>query len=131
MKYCEKVYSTIFSGDDSKRTYLNACKWLATDFISKQQEIGDCQFEIVKLPEKPKGTYHFQINVYVSLDEAPIGEKTCDVCKEVHGMFYMNRENCNSCNASAYRSRLAATIKIKADYIRERINRAGVWHGEE
>lgn len=107
---------------DSKEAYLMACKWLAKNVISKKDEIGAYSFEISK-DEKAEDTT-FILTLYATLDELEINKKNCEICQEVHRLFYVNDDyNCNSCREQAYRRKIEDKLKIKAEYLKSVITR--------
>lgn len=123
--FCSKRVLTkrfVSENGDGKEAYLMACKWLAKNVISKKDEIGVYSFEISK-DEKAEDTT-FILTLYATLEESEINKKNCEICQEVHRLFYVNDDyNCNSCREQAYRRKIEDKLKIKAEYLKSVITR--------
>lgn len=119
MRYSDEVAHFDFSGDNSKETYLKACKWIAKNIVSKEDEFGDITFSIKKMIKA--GLPTFRVTLYASLDESEENNRMCTACKEVHNSFFKNSEMCGTCRKEAFRARVTDRIAIKAQYIKERM----------
>lgn len=119
MKYTEEFYCTRFKGKDRKDAYLRACKWYATNVLSKD-ELHNVHAEFEKEEQSPTITLH----LYITLYEDQVREEHCRICKEVHKSFLMNENvNCDECKLKGYQKRVDQKIAIKKAYYRELIER--------
>lgn len=116
----DKVMKISFEDEDSKAAYLKACKWLASNIISKV-EVGEMLYQVVKVKDTDLPT--FEVRLYISLDEGEFVKSTCDRCREFHSLFYLNQQfNCDACNMQAYRKQLETKLKIKRSHRKSQIN---------
>ena len=114
MQYTERVFSKKIVGKNKKETYLKACKWLATNVISKKAELGNFTYSIDDDTDGNGQLPTFKISIYVSLNEKELRERNCIICRQAHSTFFMNEScNCGSCNATAYQKRMDEMIKSK------------------
>jgi uncharacterized paraquat-inducible protein A len=120
MKIAIKFFEKEFTDEDSKQAYLNACKWVAQNIISKV-EISDTMWKIEK---KPKASYPtFQLELYCMLNDTEGEKGFCTRCKELHCSFFVNEEyNCNRCNMKAYLRQAEDKLRIKKQYRKELLN---------
>ena len=119
-KYTDTVYQRSFSAKNMKEAYLKACKWYASNVLSKD-ELHDVQVEYIKDDKKqPTVT----VRLFVSIEEADIKAHHCAICKESHKTFFIN-ENCNCawCKIDAFDRRLKQQLKIKKGYIKSKLER--------
>ena len=119
IKYCQEFYSTKFKGKNMKDAYLRACKWYATNVLSKD-ELQNVYIEYEKSEQSPTVTIH----LYASITEEAAKQEHCNVCKEFNRSFLFNEEsNCNECKLKGYHSRIEQKIEVKRLYYRELIDR--------
>lgn len=116
--YSKEFFRKSFTADTMKDAYLKACKWYATNVISKD-ELQSVQVEFEK-------TYTEQqyptviIHLYATLNEEELRERHCKICKEFHSLFYINSQfNCDKCEANAYQKRTNDMLQIKINYCKE------------
>lgn len=116
--YSKEFFSREFVAETMKDAYLKACKWYATNVLSKA-ELHEVQVEF----EKGQNEQQFPtitIHLFTALNEETVHEKHCKICRESHTLFYVNQQlDCNRCNAMAYRSRMEDGLRIKNEYYRE------------
>lgn len=120
MKYTEKVMHIDFSGVDAKSTYLKACKWLATNIVSKEKEFGEVQYSINKTKQNPAT---FRVTVYAALDQQDVEDSMCNACREAHRLFYKNSEFCGTCGMQTFIRRMKEKIDIKMLFLKSRISK--------
>lgn len=122
MKYSMRVLRKRFEAERSKDAYLNACEWLAKNVLSKEDEVGEFMFGIKKVKEAENPT--FELSLYVSLEESNLNKQMCDACKQVHTLFYVGADtDCDRCRAGVYRKRMDEGLRIKAQYMKEKLKR--------
>lgn len=122
MKYNEEAFSKSFTDEKRKVAYLDACKWLASNIISKEDELCEFTFKIKEDKEAELPT--FKLILYVTLDEKELRNRHCNICKEAHSAFFINNKvDCNSCNASAYQKRMEDMIKQKRLFLKGKLER--------
>ncbi len=108
-----------FTASTMKEAYLKACKWYATNILSKD-ELRDIQVEFEKDKQFPTVTIH----LYAMVNEREIFNQHCLCCKEMHHNFMINENtNCNICAAAGYQNRLEQKTKIKQSYYRQLFNK--------
>ena len=122
MILCRKVLTKEFSNPQGyKDTYLDVCKWIATNIISKV-EVGDVLWTTRK--DKKAELPTFILDLFINLDTKEHEEKLCLRCKEIQTGFYMTGKiNCNECKLVAYRNQMDQRMAIKAQYRKEQIKR--------
>lgn len=119
IKYCCEFYSTKFKGKDMKDAYLRACKWYATNVLSKD-ELQNVYVEYEKDEQSPTVTLH----LYVSLTEEATRMEHCNMCKEVSKSFLFSEDvHCSECKLNGYFNRVDNKIEIKRLFYRELIDR--------
>lgn len=124
MNYTIKVLEKDFQHEVSKEAYLKACGWVATHVINKEEEMGRCFWNISKI----SGTGEiptFKLKVYATLSEEEIREKHCEICKQVHNLFYMNHDksHCSECKLKAYFIRVEEAMADRKKLIKEKIKK--------
>lgn len=119
IKYCQEFYTTKFKGKNMKDAYLRACKWYATNVLSKD-ELQNVYVEYEKDEQSPTVTIH----LYASLTEDLVRQEHCSICKEFSKSFLCGEEtNCGDCKLKGYYNRINQKIEIKKLYYREIIDR--------
>lgn len=118
MNCVERVFSKKFIHENKKEAYLSACKWLATNIISKR-DLGEYSFEIKE--RKVVEEFCFVLTLYVSLDEQQLFEGHCNVCRTINNNFFQNNEACGLCRAKAYRYRIEDKLKSRKGYAIEHL----------
>lgn len=115
-KYTVEILKKQFAGKNMKEAYMNACKWYATNVISKD-EIKDVQVQFEKQKDSPSIVLH----LFVTVDENWLAEEHCKICREAHRLFYMNDINCQNCNLAGYQNRCKSLLEIKRNSYREKL----------
>lgn len=109
----------VVENEDSKKTYLNVCKWVAKNIVSKV-EIGETFWKIEKVSKSNLPA--FRLELYAVLSEKEIQEKFCDKCRSFHSSFYINAQvNCSVCQMQNYIGGIAQKLEIKKNYRKEKL----------
>lgn len=122
MKVISLVYEQEFKGKSYKDAYKKATKWVASNIIANNIEVT---WKIVKIPveltTKVNGC-RVKLSLFVELDIEDHFIKRCNVCTSFHTKFYINQQmNCDKCNAKALLDTAKDKLKIKKQYIKEKI----------
>lgn len=119
--YSKEFFKKKFSADTMKAAYMKACKWYATNVLSKD-ELHNVQIEFEK---NAKGEFPtVVIHLFAVLSENELRERYCKLCRESHSLFYMNQNyNCNRCEAKAYQVRTDDMLRVKLEYYRQLISK--------
>ena len=119
IKYSTEFFSISFSGKNMKDAYLKACKWYATNVLSKD-ELHNIEVMYEKDKQSPTVTLH----LFATLYEQSLIDEHCDVCKSAHNaLFCSSNTNCEWCKIHGYRNRLNQKMSIKKEYYKEKIKR--------
>lgn len=120
--YSQEFFKMSFEAESMKKAYMDACKWYATNVLSKD-ELHNVQVEF----EKKTNDEQFPtvvIHLFAVLSEDELRTKHCNICREVHSSFFMNQHyNCNRCETNAYQKRTNDMLKVKLDYYRGLISK--------
>lgn len=117
IKFSKEFFKKSFEANTMKNAYMNACKWYATNILSKA-ELHNVQIEFVKETEKQFPTV--TIHLFAVLDENELRERHCKICHEYHNLFFMNKnQNCDKCELKAYQKRADEMLLIKIEYYKE------------
>lgn len=119
--YSKEFFKKKFIAETMKAAYMNACKWYATNVLSKD-ELHNVQIEFEK---NVKGEFPtVVIHLFAVLNENELREKYCGLCKEYHSLFYMNQNyNCDRCEAKAYQKRTDEMLRVKLEYYKGLISK--------
>lgn len=121
-QYSDIVYKQTFTGKSMKDAYLKACKWYASNVLSKD-ELHDVFVEYVKGGDKQYPTV--TIHLYTSVEEADIKAHHCAICKEMHSTFFINENtNCAWCNTDAFERRIKEQLNTKKNFVKDKIERS-------
>lgn len=120
IKYSERFYSQQFHGKTLKDAYLKACKWYATNVLSKD-ELHNVQVEFEKDNQQfPTVTIH----LYAVLIEDELQAEHCKICKEFSTSFFIHETvDCNRCTMLGYCNRQKAKMAVKVAYYKECLKR--------
>ena len=119
--YSKEFFKKKFVAETMKAAYLNACKWYATNVLSKD-ELHNVQVEFEKNAKCEFPTV--VIRLFAVLSEDQLRERYCKLCKESHSLFFMNHNyNCNKCEAKAYQQRTDEMLRVKLEYYRQLISK--------
>lgn len=120
--YSKEFFKKKFVAETMKAAYMKACKWYATNVLSKD-ELHNVQIEFEKDSKSEFPT--IVIHLFAVLSEDQLRERYCKLCRESHSLFYMNSNyNCNRCEAKAYQQRTDEMLRVKLEYYRQLINKA-------
>jgi hypothetical protein len=106
----------------SKEAYLTACKWVASNVVSKEVEIGETLVKYAKVSGASLPTV--KVELYALLDTAETSNSFCSKCKEFHANFYVNEDfNCATCKHTAFISQMDKRLAIKRQHRKEKLGR--------
>lgn len=115
--YSKEFFKKKFSAETMKAAYMSACKWYATNVLSKDK-LHNVQVEFEKSNKDEFPT--IIVHLFAVLSETELRERHCKICKEYHGLFYMNNNHsCDRCEVNAYQKRADEMILIKTEYYKE------------
>ena len=121
IKFSKEFFKKSFEADTMKNAYMNACKWYATNVLSKA-ELHNVQVEFVKETGRQFPTV--TIHLFAVLSEDELRERHCKICREYHSLFFMNNNHsCNKCEVKAYQKRADEMLLIKLEYYKELLKR--------
>lgn len=116
--FCEKAFKKTFEDEVSKKAYLKACKWLATNIFNRVELAKHIVFSIEKQCESELPT--FVVTAYVKSDESALRSEYCKQCKTLHTIFYsIDGTDCGSCKARGYQAKLDKDIVSKKTFVQE------------
>lgn len=119
--YTEKFFKKVFKAETIKDAYMKAAKWYATNIISKVE----LQRNVMVSFEKDKQFPVVTLYLYISIPEKEIRSKHCEVCHEVHSLFYINQTcNCSQCNLKGYENRIDEALKVKKQWAKETLRKS-------
>lgn len=119
--YSKEFFKKKFVAETMKAAYMNACKWYATNVLSKD-DLHNVQVEFEKSVKSEFPTV--VIHLFAILSENELRERYCNLCRESHSLFYMNQNfNCNRCEAKAYQARTDDMLRVKLEYYRQLISK--------
>lgn len=113
-----EVFRKKFENENKKEAYLNACKWLASNIISKQ-DLGSFTFEIKE--KKVIDGFCFVLILSASVNESELFEGHCTACKTINNNFFHDNEACSMCRAKAYRYRIENKLNVRKGYAIEHL----------
>lgn len=125
MQYIQKFYERKFRAQDSKEAYLKACKFVASNIISKgsRVEASKVTWDITKADETEEDLPTFQLSLYYKFDDTEFMAQTCNACKEFHKSFFINENfNCNRCNKVGYEKSVSQKLMVGAEYLRKMLD---------
>lgn len=118
MKVISLIKELKFEGANYKDAFLKANKWVASNIIAKDLEVT---WKITK-DKNNSITYIVVLKIYAELDVKEHMIQRCKACSSFHSKFYINQQlNCNICNAKALAESSQEKLKIKIQYIKEKI----------
>ena len=124
MIYIQKFYEREFKDEDPKKAYLKACKFVASNIISKgsKVEVSKVTWDVVRV-EQEGDLPTFRLTLYYRFDDTDFMKQTCDACKEFHKSFFINENfNCNRCNKVGYEKNIEQKLMIGSEYIRKMLD---------
>lgn len=112
---CELIKKKEFKGPTMKGAYLEACKWVSTNIIAK----NNCHNVTYRMYKKKQSLLEniIEVEIYAYVEEEEVLTHHCDICKELARGLYMkeNRFRCEVCKIEPFMKRLKErieTIKI-------------------
>lgn len=124
IKFSQEFYKIKFTAESMKEAYMKACKWYATNVLSKA-ELQNVHVEFIKNMDEqfPTVTAH----LYAVLDnEEEVFAKHCKCCEEMHHSFFINENNnCNICAVNGYQNRMQQMIAVKKSWYKDLLKRNG------
>ena len=122
--YSKRIMRKEFSNTDSKKAYLDACKWYANHVVNNDEVSEKCSCSILRAYNNDTGVYTFTLELNVNVDEKEVKKKHCNICKETHStLFKCDETNCNWCKLNAFDRRLDDAINVAAKFIKNNIRR--------
>lgn len=123
--YSKRIMRKEFSSTDSKKAYLDACKWYANHVVNNDEVSEKCSCSILRAYNNDTGIYTFTLELNVNVDEKEVKKKHCNICKETHStLFKCDETNCNWCKLNAFDRRLDDTINVVAKFVKNNIRRS-------
>lgn len=121
--YCEKFFEKQFSNEDSKKAYLDACKWLAVNVYGKKFS-KDVSVRVTKLPITKKSKIPtFNVELFATINGDEMEENHCHKCKQLHTIFYcIDYPDCKKCNFKKFKKELEDRIFGLREYFGGQIN---------
>lgn len=120
--YSKEFFKMKFSADTMKEAYMKACKWYATNVLSKD-ELHNVQIEFEKGHDEQQYPT-ITIHLFATLDEIQLRERHCEICRETRWLFKDKTYDCNKCEANAYQQRTDDMLQVKINYYKELISKA-------
>ena len=117
----EKIKEKEFIGRTMKDAYLKCCKWLSSNIIAINNS-NNIAYRIEKIKTKD-ATNKVKLTMYVVADEEEISDRSCSICKEVSGSFFMkeNKYMCEVCRVQPYRKRMQDKLKSIKEGLKGRV----------
>jgi len=120
--YSKEFFKMKFTADTMKSAYLKACKWYATNVLSKA-ELQSVQIEFEKSQNEQQSPT-VTIHLFAVLNEEELRERHCKICREFRNLFYINQEiDCNRCDTKAYQARTDDMLRSKIEFYKEIITK--------
>lgn len=119
-QYTEYIGEKEFVDIDSKKAYLAACKWLATNVYSKPDYTKHIVTEFQKIQNKKGTKFKFVVKLYCVIDEAEAKRMYCLKCKEMANILYsVNSPKCEECRMFGYKAKLQNELVNMKKFLRE------------
>ena len=120
--YSKEFFKKKFQAESMKAAYMSACKWYATNVLSKD-ELHNVQVEFEKRT-KDEQFPTVVVHLFAALSEDELRERHCKICKETQTLFYMKKvHNCDRCDVTAYQLRADEMIRVKTEFYKERLRK--------
>jgi len=121
MKAIQKYFDNVFNSHDSRKDNLISCmKWL-TKYVIGKEDPGKVSYEILLDEESETG---IKLQLFAVLDDTKHFSMRCKACKEFHNSFFITDKNdCDRCNAKAYRKDIKATLTTIKSAKQEKLRR--------
>jgi hypothetical protein len=124
MLYIHKFYEKKFKAEDSKDAYLKACKFVASNIISKgsKVEASKVTWDVTRI-EDEDDLPTFMLTLYYKFDDTEFMKSTCETCKQFHRSFFINEDfNCSRCSKVGYEKNVSQKLSIGSDYLRKMLD---------
>lgn len=125
MLYIEKFYERDFKAESSKDAYLKACKFVASNVISKgsKVEVTKVTWDVVHVENSEGDLPTFRLTLYYKFDDTQFMQQSCDACKQFHKSFFINENyNCSRCNKIGYENNIKQKLMIGSEYIKKMLD---------
>lgn len=122
MLYIEKFYERNFKAKKSKDAYLKACKFVASNIVSKgsKVEVTKVTWDITRVETKEDDLPTFRLSLYYKFDDTDLMKQSCKACKEFHKSFFINEDyNCSRCNKIGYKKNVEQKLSIASEYFKK------------
>ena len=124
MEYVKKFYEREFKAESSKAAYLKACRFVASNVISKgsKVEVSKVTWNVVKV-EAEGNLPTFRLTLYYKFDDTEFMKQSCEACKQFHKSFFINENfNCNRCNKVGYEKNIEQKLTNGTEYFKKQID---------
>lgn len=124
MNISAPFFSKIFKAETNQDAYIKACKWVAKNVISNNNDssVKDLKETFWKVDKERDGEW--KLTLYCMIDFKEKENKFCEMCQVYHKRFYYNEErDCSRCNHKAFKTRVEENLSIKKSYRKELINK--------
>lgn len=124
MLYIHKFYEKKFRAEDSKKAYLKACKFVASNIISEgsKVEASKVTWDVTRV-EDEGDLPTFMLTLYYKFDDTEFMKSTCETCKQFHRSFFINEDfNCSRCSKVGYEKNVSQKLSIGSDYLRKMLD---------
>lgn len=125
MIYIQQFYERKFRAANAKDAYLKACKFVASNIVSKgsKVEVSKVTWDVTPVEDANEGLPTFQLSLYYKFDDTEFMKQTCDACKQFHSSFFINENfNCNRCNKAGYEKNVSKRLTTGAEYLRKMLD---------
>ena len=125
MLHIQKFYERSFRAENSKDAYLKACKFVASNIISKgsKVEASKVTWDIIRVDTEEGDLPTFMLSLYYKFDDTEFMKSTCEACKEFHKLFFINEDfNCSRCNKIGYERNLNQKLSIGSEYFKKMLD---------
>lgn len=107
----EKIATKDFKAAKMKDAYLEACKWVSTNIVAKNNS-NHITYRIIKTKQSALSNI-VTAEIYLYVDEEEVHTRHCNICKELAKGLYMkeNKFRCEVCKVNPYRERIQKQIE--------------------
>ena len=111
MLACELIKKKEFKNIRMKDAYLEACKWVSTNIIAK----NNCHNITYRMYKKKQSLTEniIEVEIYVYTEESEVLSHHCEICRELARGLYMkeNRFRCEVCKIEPFMRRLKEKLE--------------------
>ena len=121
MNVSEKIFEKDFKAYKMKDAYLEACKWVSSNIIAKNNS-NNITYKMEK-KEGQNSISKIHLTIYVTIDEQEVLERNCSICKEFNDNYFscQNKYLCEVCRMPPYRNRLKERLESIKAVVKEKI----------